>query len=73
MYKRQSLQHALREEPEWRSAIEAATPLGRIAPATEIVETVQYLASDASAFVTGQVLVIDGGRSLLDGVAAPAH
>ena len=68
-----SLQHALREEPEWRSTIEAATPLGRIAPATEIVETVQYLASDAAAFVTGQVLVIDGGRSLLDGVPAPAH
>ncbi|GAB1478817.1 SDR family oxidoreductase [Paracoccaceae bacterium] len=68
-----SLQHALREEPDWRPAIEAATPMGRIAPATEIVETVQYLASDAAAFVTGQVLVVDGGRSLLDAVAAPAH
>jgi len=68
-----SLQHVLREEPGWRPEIEAATPLGRIAPATEIVETVQYLASDAAAFVTGQVLVVDGGRSVLDGVAAPAH
>ncbi len=68
-----SLQHWLREEPDWRPEIEAATPLGRIAPATEIVETVQYLASDAAAFVTGQVLVVDGGRTLLEGVSAPAH
>lgn len=68
-----SLQHWLREEPEWRSVIENATPLGRIAPASELVETVQYLASDAASFVTGQILAVDGGRTLLDGVSAPAH
>ena len=68
-----SLQHWLREEPEWRDAISQATPLGRIAPASELVETVQYLASDAASFVTGQVLTVDGGRSLLDGVPAPAY
>lgn len=67
-----SLQNALRENPAWREAIETCTPLGRIAPASEIVETVQYLASDASAFMTGQVLTLDGGRSVLDAVAAPA-
>ncbi len=68
-----SLQAALKEEPDWRSVIEAGTPLGRIAPAAELVETVQYLASDASSFLTGQILSVDGGRSLLDAVAAPAH
>ena len=68
-----SLQAALKAEPDWRSGIEAGTPLGRIAPANELVETVQYLASDASSFLTGQVLAVDGGRSLLDAVAAPAH
>lgn len=68
-----SLQAALKEEPDWRGAIEAGTPLGRIAPASELVETVQYLASDASSFLTGQVLTVDGGRGLLDAVAAPAH
>lgn len=67
-----SLQNALRENPDWRETIETCTPLGRIAPASEIVETVQYLAADASAFMTGQILTIDGGRSVLDAVAVPA-
>ncbi|MGL6208688.1 MAG: SDR family NAD(P)-dependent oxidoreductase [Paracoccaceae bacterium] len=68
-----SLQGALRENPEYLLAIEAGTPLHRIAAASELVETVQFLASDAASFVTGQILTVDGGRSLLDAVAAPAH
>jgi 7-alpha-hydroxysteroid dehydrogenase len=68
-----SLQAALKDEPDWRGIIEAGTPLGRIAPASELVETVQYLASDAASFLTGQILTVDGGRSLLDPIAAPAH
>jgi 7-alpha-hydroxysteroid dehydrogenase len=68
-----SLQSALREDPDYRSIIEQGTPLGSIAPATELVETVQYLASDASGFMTGQILTVDGGRSLVDVVSAPAH
>lgn len=68
-----SLQSALKADPDWRGLIEAGTPLGRVAPASEVVETVQYLASDASSFVTGQVVNVDGGRSLLDAVSAPAH
>ena len=68
-----SLQAALKDEPDWRGLIEAGTPLGRIAPASELVETVQYLASDAASFLTGQILTVDGGRSLLDPIAAPAH
>lgn len=68
-----SLQHALKEAPESRTMIEAGTPLGRIAPATELVETVQFLASEASNFMTGQILTVDGGRSLIDVVCAPPH
>lgn len=67
-----SLQGALKENPDLRDAIEAGTPLGRIAGPDELAETIQYLASDASAFVTGQILAVDGGRGLLDAVAAPA-
>lgn len=68
-----SLQATLKETPEYRDRVLAGTPLGRIAPATELVEAVQFLASDAAGFITGQILAVDGGRSLLDAVAAPAH
>lgn len=68
-----SLQQALKAEPDYRTAILSGTPIGRIAPANEIAETVQYLASDASGFMTGQVLMLDGGRELVDCVPAPVH
>jgi 7-alpha-hydroxysteroid dehydrogenase len=68
-----SLQTVLKEQPDYRDQIVAGTPLGRIAAADEVAESVQFLASDASGFITGQVLAVDGGRSLMDAVAAPAH
>lgn len=68
-----SLQAAIKANPEYLLAIEAGTPLRRIAAASELVETVQFLASDAASFMTGQILTVDGGRSLLDAVAVPAH
>lgn len=68
-----SLQAALKENPGFRDEITVATPLGRIAAPAELVEAVQFLASDAAGFVTGQVLTVDGGRSLLDAAHAPAH
>jgi 7-alpha-hydroxysteroid dehydrogenase len=68
-----SLQAALKDQPGYRDEIVDATPLGRIGSPTELAETVQFLASDAASFITGQVVTVDGGRSLLDVVAAPAH
>ena len=56
-----------------REAIIAATPLNRIASATEVNDAVQYLVSDASSFVTGQIITVDGGRTLLDPAAVSAH
>lgn len=63
------LQDKLREDPDLRARMVAATPLGRIAGADELAATVQFLASDASSFITGQILNIDGGRSLGDPLA----
>ncbi len=68
-----SLQSTLKENRDFRDDIEKHTPLARIAAPTELTETAQYLASDAAGFITGQILTIDGGRTLLDPVAAPAH
>jgi 7-alpha-hydroxysteroid dehydrogenase len=68
-----SLQDLLGGTPDYQQIITDGTPLNRIASANELAETVQFLASDASAFITGQVITVDGGRSLLDTVRAPAH
>lgn len=40
------------------------TPMGRFAKPEEIGPTAVYLASDASSFMTGQVLVLDGGYTI---------
>ena len=39
-------------------------PMGRMAHVAEYRATVQYLCSDASAYMTGQNIVVDGGRSV---------
>ncbi len=43
------------------------TPLGRTATAVEIARAAAYLASPGAGIVTGQTLVLDGGRSHLSG------
>ncbi|MGB0797909.1 MAG: SDR family NAD(P)-dependent oxidoreductase [Planktomarina sp.] len=68
-----SLQRHLRENPDARDAILTATPMGRIAGPTEVAEAVQFLASDSSSFVTGEILTVDGGRGLLDAVPTATH
>jgi len=42
-------------------ALRQRQPMGRLGTPEEIAESVAYLASDRAAFVTGSVLVIDGG------------
>lgn len=50
-----------KREPELRESFQSRTPMGRLASPEELVGPVVFLASDASSFVTGQVLVVDGG------------
>jgi 3-oxoacyl-[acyl-carrier protein] reductase len=44
-----------------KDSLTAQTPLGRIATPEDIAGPVLFLASDWSRFMTGQVLVVDGG------------
>ncbi len=44
-------------------SMEATIPMGRIGTAEEVVGAAIYLASDASSFVTGTTLVVDGGQT----------
>jgi NAD(P)-dependent dehydrogenase (short-subunit alcohol dehydrogenase family) len=46
----------------WMAHALSVTPLGRMGTCEEVAETVLYLASRQSGFVTGAGLVIDGGR-----------
>ncbi len=48
-------------EPEFYDAFRAKHPLGRFADPPEIVGPVLFLCSDASSYVTGHVLAVDGG------------
>lgn len=44
--------------------IRAAHPIGRTGRPAEVAEAVLWLASDASSFVVGQILMVDGGYSV---------
>lgn len=48
-------------KPEVRTAVAGATPLRRQGEATEVADLVAYLASDASSFITGANIDINGG------------
>ena len=52
------------DTPEWRDMWLRETPMGRLAEPREIAPAVVYLASDASSFVTGHTLVVDGGYTV---------
>ena len=51
------------ETPEGRQAVIAQEPVGRMGKPEEIAAAVVWLCSDASAFVVGHAMVIDGGQT----------
>jgi 3-oxoacyl-[acyl-carrier protein] reductase len=55
---------ALRADPEVWARCLAAVPLGREARPEEVATTILWLLSDASAYVTGETLNVDGGVAM---------
>jgi NAD(P)-dependent dehydrogenase (short-subunit alcohol dehydrogenase family) len=54
-------------EKLWRTeeaAVATRTPLGRIGEPSDVAAAVSFLAGDDASWVTGQTLVLDGGRTL---------
>ena len=61
-----SLSAALPEIEDLPEAIAEITPLGRVGDPQDFAGGALFLASPSAGFVTGQVLSVDGGRSLVD-------
>ena len=53
------------DNPEGLKLLEAMIPLGRLAEPSEIASVALFLASNASSYVTGQTIIVDGGYLLV--------
>ncbi len=51
---------------EAKKRIMSRTPMKRLGEPWEIADTVAYLASDAASYITGEIVVVDGGRMTLN-------
>ena len=55
---------ALDSDPERKNKVLGRTPMGKLGDPSDVAEAVYYFASDASMYVTGTSLAVDGGNSI---------
>jgi len=65
------LTEQIKANPEWYDAYATKSALGRWSQPVEMAGPIVYLASDASSFATGSLLVVDGGWLAVDGRFTP--
>ena len=53
------------QDPDFVKLLTNLIPMGRMAKSDEYISAIQFLCSDASAYMNGQNIVMDGGRSVL--------
>ena len=49
-----------------KARILSRTPMRRLGQPSEVADAVAWLASDAASYITGEIVVIDGGRMALN-------
>jgi NAD(P)-dependent dehydrogenase (short-subunit alcohol dehydrogenase family) len=59
------LERALEREAGWEAALIGMHPIGRLGEVDDVVNAVLWLCSDASAFVTGHQLTVDGAMTIV--------
>jgi NAD(P)-dependent dehydrogenase (short-subunit alcohol dehydrogenase family) len=58
------LNEGARQDPRFYTSIRDSIPMGRWGTAEEVAAVARFLASNAASFLTGSVIVVDGGQSV---------
>ncbi len=58
------MNEARREDPDWYERVRGTIPMGRWGTAEEVANVALFLASDAASYITGSVIVVDGGQTI---------